>query len=131
MIEYRSSLAGINPDAFVGFGVGWRKPLTPELLYRVLTGSAHVWLTLDGERVVGFINAISDGCLMAYIPLLEVLPDYQDRGIGSELVRRMLETLHDLYGVDLCCDANVAPFYERFAMQRVTGMVLRNPARIT
>ncbi len=27
--------------------------------------------------VVGFVNALSDGRLSAYIPLLEVLPDYR------------------------------------------------------
>jgi ribosomal protein S18 acetylase RimI-like enzyme len=54
--------------------------------------------TSEGEpTVVGFINAISDGLATAFLPWLEVLPDYQGRGIGRELTKRMLAELADLY----------------------------------
>jgi ribosomal protein S18 acetylase RimI-like enzyme len=39
------------------------------------------------------------------LPLLEVLPEYQGQGVGTELVRRLLARLDSLYMVDLCCDA--------------------------
>ena len=76
--------------------------------------------------VVGFITAISDGVSCAYIPHLEVLPAYQGSGIGSELVRRMLERLRQIYMIDLICDTDVQPFYARLGMQPYTGMILRN-----
>ena len=65
-------------------------------------------MTINRTSVVGFVTAVSDGVLSAYIPLLEVLPEYQDRGIGSELMRRILEQLDDLYMVDVLCDAESA-----------------------
>ena len=34
------------------------------------------------NQVVGFVTAISDGVLSAYIPFLEVLPEYKSIGIG-------------------------------------------------
>ena len=37
----------------------------------------------DAGRVVGFVTAISDGVLSAYIPLLEVLPEYQGAGSAA------------------------------------------------
>ena len=40
----------------------------------------------DNGRIVGFINALSDGILSAYIPLLEVIQEYQGRGIGKEML---------------------------------------------
>ena len=64
------------------------------------------------------------------IPLLEVLPEYQGRGIGAELVRRMLEELQQLYMIDLLCDEDVQPFYERFEMRRAQGMFIRNYDRL-
>jgi GNAT superfamily N-acetyltransferase len=75
---------------------------------------------------VGFITAISDGVLAAYIPLLEVLPAWQGQGIGAELVRRMQAQLQRFYMVDLLCDPEVQPFYERLGLHRATGMLLRN-----
>ena len=72
------------------------------------------------------ITAISDGVLAAYIPHLEVLPAYQGQGIGTELVRRMFDQLDHIYMIDLICDADVQPFYERVGMIRYTGMIRRN-----
>ena len=74
------------------------------------------------------IHAISDNVLPATIPLLEVLPAYRGRGIGSELVHRMLMRLGDLYAVDLMCDPEVQPFYARLGMRPASGVMVRNYA---
>ncbi|MPY65294.1 GNAT family N-acetyltransferase [Deinococcus sp. SDU3-2] len=83
----------------------------------------------EGGRVVGFAQAISDGVLTACIPLLEVLPEHQGRGLGTALMRHLLEQLGHLYAVDLSCDDDVVPFYERLGMRRANAMYLRNYAR--
>jgi ribosomal protein S18 acetylase RimI-like enzyme len=95
---------------------------------RLLHGSDFVVLAREAEtgRLVGYVTAVGDGVLSAFIPLLEVLPDYKGRGIGSELVRRMLALLEGTYMVDLCCDEDLVAFYERFEMSRWVGMGLRN-----
>jgi predicted N-acetyltransferase YhbS len=90
-----------------------------------------VELALDGDNVVGFATAISDGVLSAFIPLLEVLPEYQHQGIGTELVRRLLTRLDTLYMVDLCCDAGLEAFYTRFGFQVLDrGMGIRRLVNI-
>jgi len=128
MISYTDSIVGISAEQLQGFFVGWPNPPTPETHLRILEGSDAVMLARDetSGAVVGFITAISDGVLCAYIPHLEVLPEYQGRGIGSELLRRMLERLRTLYMIDLLCDPDVQPFYERLGMRRATGMLIRN-----
>ena len=128
MLSYVDSIEGITPDRLRGFFVGWPNPPSPETHLRLLANSDAVVLAIDRASgdVVGFITAISDGVLSAYIPLLEVLPAYQGRGIGQELVRRMLAKLDGLYMVDLLCDPELQPFYARLGMQPATGMMLRN-----
>jgi ribosomal protein S18 acetylase RimI-like enzyme len=128
MILYTDSAADITPDNLRGFFHGWPDPPSPETHLKLLADSAEVVLALDDETgdVVGFITAISDGILSAYIPLLEVLPAYQGRGIGSELTRRMLDKLEDLYMVDLICDPQLQPFYARLGMRPASGMMLRH-----
>ncbi len=130
MITYRTSLDGISTEMLNGFFVGWPKPPTTETHLRLLQQSYRVVLAVDDQssRVVGFINAISDGMLCAYLPLLEVLPDYQMQGIGDELVRRMLWLLDGMYMIDLLCDRRLQPFYEQLGMVRATGMMIRNYA---
>jgi ribosomal protein S18 acetylase RimI-like enzyme len=128
MISYTDSLAGVGPEHLHGFFVGWPNPPAPETHLRILQGSDAVLLARDETTgaVVGFITAISDGVSCAYIPHLEVLPAYQGRGIGSELMRRMLERLRELYMIDLLCDPDVQPFYGRLGMRPATGMLIRN-----
>jgi ribosomal protein S18 acetylase RimI-like enzyme len=128
-IRYLQSTDGITAAQLTGgFFVGWPNPPSPETHLRLLSGSDHIELALDPATgaVIGFITAITDGVLSAYIPLLEVLPGYQGRGIGQELVRRMLEQLRNLYMVDLLCDAELQPYYAKLGMRPATGMLLRN-----
>lgn len=125
-ITYTSELTDVHSDDLRGFFVGWPKPPSPERFLNVLHGSSHVWLALDGRRVVGFVNAVGDGLMSAYIPLLEVLPEYQGRGIGRELMTRLLESLRDHYMVDLSCDDSMVGFYERLGLRRANVMFRRN-----
>ena len=126
-ISYTTSLDEISSDKLTGFFVGWPNPPSPDTHLRLLHGSHAIVLALADERVIGFITAISDGVLSAYIPLLEVLPEYKGRGIGSELVNRMLDQLNTFYMTDLLCDDDVAPFYERIGgMTRAGGFMVRH-----
>lgn len=68
---------------------------------QLLNASSHVSLALDGTHVVGFANALSDGVLAASIPLLEVLPAYRSKGIGIEVLLRLLRQIGPLYMVDV------------------------------
>ncbi|MGC4106300.1 MAG: GNAT family N-acetyltransferase [Thermomicrobiales bacterium] len=127
MIVYRTSLDGITASMLTGFFVGWPNPPSPETHLRILAGSYATVLAIDEEAavVVGFVNAISDGVLSAFIPLLEVLPAYQDNRIGSELIRRLVDLLGDLYAIDLACDDDVMPFYDRLGFTRGHAMIRR------
>jgi len=127
VIEYVTSAKDVEPADLEGFFVGWpRRPSSRQHL-ELLRGSSHVVLARDSGRVVGFVTAISDGVLSAYVPLLEVLPEYQHSGIGMELTRRLLAELEGLYMIDLSCDEDVVPFYERLGLARLeAAMGLRN-----
>ena len=128
-IEYTCDMTRITNDMLPnGFFVGWPNPPSPEAHLKILQNSYLSYVAIDTEKgkVVGFINAISDGVLSAYIPLLEVLPEYQGKAIGSELVRRVLADLSDLYMIDILCDEDVRPFYNKLGAINATGCLYRN-----
>ena len=128
MVRYVESADGIRPEQLDGFFHGWPSPPSSETHLELLRHSQEVVLAIDAEseRVIGFVTAISDGVLCAYIPLLEVLPAWQRRGIGRALLQRLLQRLDDLYMVDLLCDPELQPIYEGLGMTRGQGMLLRN-----
>ena len=81
---YTDSTQDLTAEKVQGFFVGWPNPPKPEIHLRILRGSSHFVLAIDDQngQVVGFITAVSDGVSAAYIPHLEVLPTYQQQGIG-------------------------------------------------
>ena len=128
MIKYTHTLNNISPQNLQGFFAGWKKCPSPEKHFEILKNSEYVVLAIDEEtnNVVGFINAVSDKILSAYIPLLEVLPGYQGKGIGKELAKRMLAKLEGYYMIDICCDESLQKFYEKFGLKKYSSMILRN-----
>jgi GNAT superfamily N-acetyltransferase len=93
VIYYTDDLTSVREDMLRGFFVGWpRQPSTRQHL-AVLRGSYRSVVAINhaDNRAVGFVNMLSDGVLTAFIPWLEVLPEYQEHGIGEELMRRILE----------------------------------------
>jgi GNAT superfamily N-acetyltransferase len=128
MIRYTDTIEGLTPANLVGFFVGWPNPPTPETHLEILRGSDEVVLAVDGEtgNVVGFSSAVTDGVLASYIPLLEVLPRHRGKGIGRELVRRMLAKLDGFYMIDIACDRELVPFYTPFGLRPAHAMVIRN-----
>ena len=126
MIVYQQGTDGIQGEALAGFFESWPSPPSAESLLRVLSNSTLAMLAKDHSQVVGFANALSDGEMAVYIPLLEVHASYRGKGIGTELVRRVFDHFNRAYMIDVVCDPDVAPFYERFGMTSLVGMALRN-----
>ncbi|RMA90792.1 GNAT family N-acetyltransferase [Priestia megaterium] len=125
---YKNCLNEISSDMLNGFFVDWLNPPNLQTHLKLLKNSSKVVIALDENtnQAVGFITAISDGVLSAYIPFLEVLPEYKNKGIGNELVKLMLKELDDIYMVDLCCDDDLVPYYEKLGMLKSNSMLVRN-----
>ena len=131
-IDFSQTTDGIAADELAEFFVGWERRPSPSLHLSVLQASDRVVIARDAgtQRVVGFGTAVTDGLIAAYITLLEVLPRYQRRGIGTELLRRMLQALGPLYMIDALCDEKVLPFYERAGFTPGVAVARRNRAAL-
>ena len=125
-VKYITDTRNITVDQLNGFFVDWPQPPNSKTFLRLLESSYRVVLALSEKKVVGFITSISDGLLSAYIPFLEVLPEYQSRGIGRELISRMKKELVHLYMIDLLCDEELVSYYEKLGMRRAVGVMIRN-----
>jgi ribosomal protein S18 acetylase RimI-like enzyme len=134
VIEYREDLTTLTADQLRGgFFEGWPSPPNPELHLAHLRGAEVAIVAFDtaSGQVVGFVTAIGDGALTAFIPLIEVLPAYRNIGIGAELLRLILARLADRYSIDLVCDQNLVAFYERFGGVTGTAISWRNREALT
>jgi GNAT superfamily N-acetyltransferase len=125
--EIRTDLCAADLGAFF---TEWPRRPSDDSIDAMLRGSYRVVVGRLAGEIVAFANAISDGRMFAYIPFVEVHPDHRGRGVGTALMRAMLDQLDAMHGVDLTCDPELVPFYERVGLQPLVAMVRRNNDRV-
>jgi GNAT superfamily N-acetyltransferase len=96
----------------------WSAAQKPDLLHQALLASHSLVTAWDGSKLVGLGNAISDGYLVVYYPHLLVLPEYQGRGIGAELMRRLMARYHEFHQHMLVADGPAIEFYRKCGFHR-------------
>ncbi|MGG4091088.1 GNAT family N-acetyltransferase [Paenibacillus sp. FSL W8-0187] len=75
----------------------------------------------EGHKLVGMGRLVSDGVITGVICGLGVHPGYQSRGIGREILHRLVEHC-EKFGVfpQLMCEEELEPYYEKLGFQRFT-----------
>jgi N-acetylglutamate synthase-like GNAT family acetyltransferase len=68
----------------------WAKERSIENLEIAIANSEPVVTVKDGEKLIGFARATSDGIYRATIWDVVIHPDYQGSGLGSKLVETVL-----------------------------------------
>ena len=96
----------------------WSAAQKLELLRKALLASHSLVTAWDAARLVGLGNAISDGYLVVYYPHLLVLPEYQGRGIGTELMRRLMAHYEGFHQHMLVADGHALDFYRKRGFER-------------
>jgi ribosomal protein S18 acetylase RimI-like enzyme len=100
---------------------GWPSfPADPARALRSLTAPGVVALVaVDGTRVVGFAQALTDGALQAYLAQLATAADRRGEGIGRALVAEVLRR-DGAIRLDLVTDS-AGEFYESLPHRKFTG----------
>ena len=103
---------------------GWwsPEPDNPDLVAGIVRGS-HCFLTaVQGNEIVAMGRAISDGVSDAYIQDVTVAPSYRGKGVGTTIIRKLVERLNEdgLEWIGLIAEKNSYHFYERIGFTRMT-----------
>ena len=76
----------------------------PEVLEKAYANSLCTLGAYDGSKLVGLIRCVGDGYTILFIQDLLVLPEYQRRGIGTGLMKALLERYRNVYQLELATD---------------------------
>lgn len=109
---------------FDSAGLRARSRVGAERVERMLAGSTETISAWDGERMIGFARIISDEATNAYISTVAVAPRWQDRGLGTRLMRALMEGREALKLV-LDARAGAGRFYERLGFERADSVYVR------
>lgn len=94
--------------------VGWNR-MEDEYSNPLMTSYYHI-AAYEDDKLVGYIDSVSNGVTDAYIQDLMVHPDYQGRGLGTELMNQMIIYLKEnrIYIISVVFEESLKPFYDRF-----------------
>lgn len=112
--------------------VGWEENTPPKVLRDAMRNATRVFCAYDGDKLVGLIRSMDDGCWSANIDCLVVHRDYWGKGISTELMTTMLIDLKDVLCISVSPNeqANV-PFYEKFGFELVAdGRLLQRILKV-
>jgi ribosomal protein S18 acetylase RimI-like enzyme len=97
----------------------------PKKLQLAAENSHTVVSAFADEKLVGFGRAISDGQYQSAIYDVVVLPEFQRQGIGSEILKALLERLPKKTTVLIFVAPGKHAFYRKFGFGKLkTGMGL-------
>lgn len=85
--------------------VGWTNYLERiDILEEAYANSLCVLGAYESDHLVGIIRAVGDGRTIVFVQDLIVLPEYQRKGIGTKLLKTVVELYKDVYRMELLTD---------------------------
>ena len=114
MIYIFNETVSVNDLSDLRASVGWSR-MENEYKNPLLTSYYHI-AVYEKEVLIGYIDCVSNGVTDAYIQDLMVHPDYQGRGIGTDLMKKMIDYLKKkhIYMISVVFEEKLKPFYEKF-----------------
>lgn len=97
----------------------------PQAMAMAFTNSMYKCFLYDGQTLIGFGRAISDGVFVAYISDIALLPDYQGQGLGKVIVEALLAKVKDHKKVILYANPGKEGFYAKLGFKKMkTAMAI-------
>ncbi|RPH49649.1 MAG: N-acetyltransferase [Desulfobacteraceae bacterium] len=96
-------------------------PDDPSMVEHIIKGSHCFMIATEDEDVVGMGRAISDKASDAYIQDLTVINSYRGKGIGAEILKRLVSRLGEegIKWIGLIAEGNSGDFYSHFGFKRM------------
>lgn len=116
-IRYQTELSSLDGYWQLYEGTGWNREyrIVQDDLAVVLQNSWYLIAAYEGDRLVSFGRIVTDGLLHAMVYDLITDPDYQGRGIGGEVLRRLVAKCREagIREIQLFSAAGKREFYQK------------------
>jgi len=92
----------------------------PDLIKKAVGNSLYILTAWEGEKLIGMLRAVGDGLTIIYIQDLILLKKYKRKGIGSLMLKKILEKYSNVRQIVLLTDSDkeLITFYERSGFKR-------------
>jgi GNAT superfamily N-acetyltransferase len=120
-IRYESLIPDKDEFFLLYETTGWNSngTYTKEQLSKAIKNSWYCISAYHNDRLVAFGRIISDGVYQTFIGDMIVHPEYQKRGIGSEILNLLTDKCKEsgIKWVQLSCARGKIDFYKKFGFK--------------
>lgn len=106
-------------------GVGWiNYTNNPNMLEQAYQNSLLILGAFEDNELIGIIRVVGDGASVVFIQDILVLPEYQRQGIGTKLLRKVMEQYASVYQMQLMTDNThkTIAFYESLGFSKADDL---------
>ena len=85
--------------------VGWQNyTQRPQMLKEAYAHSLKIYAAYVNNKLAGIIRVVGDGASVVFVQDLLVYPEYQRQGIGTALLKMIMEEYQNVYQMHLMTD---------------------------
>lgn len=108
--------------------VGWQNYVEkPDMLENAYKNSLKIYGAYVKEKLIGIIRVVGDGYSVVFIQDILILPEFQRKGIGTALLKKILTEYADVYQKHLLTDdtEKTIQFYKSLGFMMDTDIECR------
>lgn len=95
MIRFVEDLKDVNVYLSLRNQVDWIK-LDREQAQKALDNSLKIYTVYDDDNPIGMGRIVGDGAVISYIQDLIIIPEYQKKHIGSQLIQHLINYVDNI-----------------------------------
>ena len=129
MLEYKNKIPTVQEYNLLTEKVGWGKR-NEKIVAEALKNTLYAICVYDEEKIIGSARIIGDKTIFLYIQDVMVIPEYQSKKIGTEIMNKIIEKIEEYRGLNpnirvyLGASEGKEMFYKKF------GFITRKEANL-
>lgn len=129
MIEYKEKVPTTIEYNYLTNAVGWGIR-EDDIVEIALSNSIYSICAYENDKIIGYGRIIGDKTIFLYIQDIMVIPEYQNREVGTNIMKNILEEINELKKINPNIRAYLGASKEKEDFYKKFGFITRKEANL-